>query len=209
MQRTAVQGRPRVLAAVTGRWVTGAPRVEQDVHPFRKSLQQLRIGDSVTAGPRSVRQADIDHFADFTGDAFYVHTDVAAAAANPFFDGLVAHGYLVLSLAAGLFVDPAPGPVLANFGVDSCRFLAPTYPGDELTVTLTAKQITPRAGDYGEVRWDTVVTKQGGAIVATYDVLTMVAKQWPPLPPAPISELIMGHSPRHADDTPKRAGNAP
>jgi oxepin-CoA hydrolase/3-oxo-5,6-dehydrosuberyl-CoA semialdehyde dehydrogenase len=209
MQRTAVQGSPRVLAALTGRWVTGAPRVEQDVHPFRKSLQQLRIGDSVTAGPRSVKQADIDHFADFTGDAFYVHTDAVAAAANPFFDGLVAHGYLVLSLAAGLFVDPAPGPVLANFGVDSCRFLAPTYPGDELTVTLTAKQITPRAGDYGEVRWDTVVTKQGGAIVATYDVLTMVAKQWPPLAPAPFSELIMGHSPRHADDTPNRAGNAP
>ena len=93
---------------------------------------------------------------------------------------LVLMGFLsVVSFAAGLFVDPAPGPVLANSGLDNLRFLTPTYPGDELTITLTAKAITPRAGDYGEVRWDADLTKQDGTSVAKYDVLTMVAKKWP------------------------------
>jgi oxepin-CoA hydrolase/3-oxo-5,6-dehydrosuberyl-CoA semialdehyde dehydrogenase len=169
-----------MLSAVTGRWVAGAPRSTGDEHPFRKSLATLQIGDSITAGPRAVTLEDIEHFADFTGDTFYAHMDEVAAAANPLFGGRVAHGYLVLSLAAGLFVDPDPGPVLANYGVDDLRFLTPVYPGDELTVTLTCKQITPR-GDaaHGEVRWDANVTKQDGSSVAQYDVLTMVAKQWP------------------------------
>jgi oxepin-CoA hydrolase / 3-oxo-5,6-dehydrosuberyl-CoA semialdehyde dehydrogenase len=180
MQRTAVQGSPATLAAVTGRWVPGAARTDDGVHPFRKSLATLRVGDTVTAGPRTVSEDDVAHFAEFTGDTFYAHTDEQAAAANPFFDGKVAHGYLVLSFAAGLFVDPDPGPVLANYGLDNLRFLTPTYPGDELTVTLTCKEITPRAGDYGEVRWDTDVVNGKGESVAKYDVLTMVAKQWPP-----------------------------
>ena len=179
MQRTAVQGSPDMLTAITGRWTTGAGRTVGDRHPFRKSLAELRIGDSVSAGPRTVTLADIDHFAEFTGDKFYAHTDELAAAANPFFDGRVAHGYLVVAFAAGLFVDPAPGPVLANYGLDNLRFLTPTYPGDELTITLTAKAITPRDGDYGEVRWDADLTKQDGSSVAKYDVLTMVAEQWP------------------------------
>jgi oxepin-CoA hydrolase/3-oxo-5,6-dehydrosuberyl-CoA semialdehyde dehydrogenase len=147
---------------------------------------------------------DIEHFAAFTGDTFYAHLDEAAARANPFFDGRVAHGYLVLAFAAGLFVQPDPGPVLANYGIDNLRFLAPVYPGDELTVALTCKQISPRDGEfpapgaaqrslrseertggagtggYGEVRWDAVVTKQDGTVVAAYDVLTMVAKEWTP-----------------------------
>jgi oxepin-CoA hydrolase/3-oxo-5,6-dehydrosuberyl-CoA semialdehyde dehydrogenase len=184
MQRTAIQGSPRMLTAVTGRWVAGADRAAGGPHPFRKSLAELRIGDTVVAGPRTVTLDDIEHFADFTGDTFYAHMDEAAAAANPFFDGRVAHGYLVVSLAAGLFVDPDPGPVLANYGVDNLRFLTPVYPGDELTVTLTCKQISPREGPYGEVRWDTQITKQDGAVAAQYDVLTMVAKRWPPEVPA-------------------------
>ncbi|QNK80622.1 phenylacetic acid degradation bifunctional protein PaaZ [Nakamurella sp. PAMC28650] len=179
MQRSAVQASPQMLTAITGRWTAGADRRVTDVHPFRKSLAELRIGDTVVAGPRTVTVADIDHFAEFTGDNFYAHTDAVAAAANPFFDGRVAHGYLVVSFAAGLFVDPAPGPVLANYGLDNLRFLTPTYPGDELTITLTAKAITPRDGDYGEVRWDADLTKQDGASVAKYDVLTMVAERWP------------------------------
>jgi oxepin-CoA hydrolase/3-oxo-5,6-dehydrosuberyl-CoA semialdehyde dehydrogenase len=178
MQRTAVQASPRMLGAVTGRWVKGAPRGTGDAHPFTKSLAELRTGDTVTAGPRMVTLADIEHFAGFTGDTFYAHMDEQAAAANPFFDGRVAHGYLVLSFAAGLFVQPDPGPVLANYGLDNLRFLTPVYPGDELTVTLTCKQISPRAGDYGEVRWDAEVTKQDGSVAVTYDVLTMVAKEW-------------------------------
>jgi oxepin-CoA hydrolase/3-oxo-5,6-dehydrosuberyl-CoA semialdehyde dehydrogenase len=181
MQRTAVQASPRVLSAVTGRWVSGTPREVAGGHPFRKSLAELRIGDTVVAGPRQVTLADIEHFAEFTGDTFYAHMDDEAARANPFFDGRVAHGYLIVSFAAGLFVQPDPGPVLANYGLENLRFLTPVYPGDELTVTLTCKQITPREdAEHGEVRWDAEVTNQDGKPVATYDVLTLVAKQWPP-----------------------------
>ena len=150
------------------------------MHPFRKSLAELRVGDSVTAGPRTVTRADIEHFAEFTGDTFYAHTDEAAAAANPLFGGIVAHGYLVLAFAAGLFVSPEPGPVLANYGLDKLRFRAPVRPGDELTVSLTAAEITPREGvEYGDVRWDVVVTNQDDKAVASYQLLTLVAKQWP------------------------------
>jgi oxepin-CoA hydrolase/3-oxo-5,6-dehydrosuberyl-CoA semialdehyde dehydrogenase len=178
MRRTAVQAGPNLLSAITGRWVPGAERTVTDVHPFRKHLEDLRPGDTVVAGPRAVTLADVEHFAEFTGDRFYAHMDEEAARANPFFDGRVAHGYLVVSLAAGLFVDPDPGPVLANYGLENLRFLTPVYPGDELTVTLTAKRIDPREGaEYGEVRWDADVTKQDGSSVAAYDVLTLVAKR--------------------------------
>jgi len=177
MQRTAVQGSPDMLTAITGRWTKGAAQTQTEVHPFRKHLEELQIGDTVVGGPRVVSRADIDHFAEFTGDTFYAHTDPEAAAQNPLFGGIVAHGYLVVSLAAGLFVEPNPGPVLANFGVDALRFLTPVKADDSLTVTLTAKQLTPRvSADYGEVRWDAVVTNQDNSPVATYDVLTLVAK---------------------------------
>jgi len=177
MQRTAVQASPDMLTTITGRWTKGAAQTQTQVHPFRKHLEELQIGDTVVGGPRVVSRADIDHFAEFTGDTFYAHTDPEAAARNPLFGGIVAHGYLVVSLAAGLFVEPNPGPVLANFGVDSLRFLTPVKAEDSLTVTLTAKQLTPRvSADYGEVRWDAVVTNQDDAPVATYDVLTLVAK---------------------------------
>ncbi|WP_329057370.1 phenylacetic acid degradation bifunctional protein PaaZ [Amycolatopsis sp. NBC_01480] len=179
MQRTAVQGSPTVLSAVTGQWVAGAPRTEGE-HPFRKSLAELRLGDCVVAGPRTVTRADIDHFAEFTGDTFYAHTNPEAAAANPLFGGIVAHGYLVVSFAAGLFVSPEPGPVLANYGLENLRFLTPVKVDDALTVTLTAKQITPRIDqEYGEVRWDADVTNQDGDSVAKYDVLTLVTKEQP------------------------------
>jgi oxepin-CoA hydrolase / 3-oxo-5,6-dehydrosuberyl-CoA semialdehyde dehydrogenase len=178
MQRTAIQASPRMLSAATGRWVKGAPRRTDGTHPFTKSLAELRIGDTITGGPRTVTLEDIAHFAEFTGDTFYAHTDEDAAAKNPFFGGRVAHGYLIVSFAAGLFVQPDFGPVLANYGVDNLRFLTPLKPGDEMTVTLTCKQISPRAGDYGEVRWDAEITNQDGSVVATYEVLTMVAKEW-------------------------------
>jgi oxepin-CoA hydrolase / 3-oxo-5,6-dehydrosuberyl-CoA semialdehyde dehydrogenase len=180
MQRTAVQASPRVLAAVTRRWLPGTERNADGGHPFRKSLADLRTGDTVVAGPRPVTLADIEHFAEFTGDTFYAHMDEEAARANPFFDGRVAHGYLIVSFAAGLFVHPDPGPVLANYGLENLRFLTPVYPGDELTVTLTCKEIIPREdAGHGEVRWDAEVTNQDGKPVATYDVLTLVAKEWP------------------------------
>ncbi|AWM26166.1 enoyl-CoA hydratase [Sinorhizobium fredii USDA 205] len=177
MQRTAVQGAPALLSAVTGRWVEGAGARTDGEHPFRKSLAELRIGDQLVTATRTVTLADIEHFANFTGDTFYAHMDEEAARANPFFDGRVAHGYLIVSFAAGLFVDPAPGPVLANYGVDNLRFLTPVYPGDTLQVRLTCKEINPRINaEHGEVRWDCRVTNQTGATVAEYDVLTMVAK---------------------------------
>jgi oxepin-CoA hydrolase/3-oxo-5,6-dehydrosuberyl-CoA semialdehyde dehydrogenase len=176
MQRTAVQGTPRMLSAVTGRWTEGAP-ARNTGHPFRHSLETLQIGDQVETAERDITMEDIEHFARFTGDTFYAHLDEEAAKANPFFDGRVAHGYLLLSFAAGLFVDPAPGPVLANYGLDNLRFLTPVYPGDRIRVRLTAKEINPRASaEHGEVRWDALVTNQKGETVATYDVLTMVAK---------------------------------
>ncbi len=180
MQRTALQGSPDMLTAITGRWTRGSARTATPEHPFRRSLATLQIGDTITSEPRTVSRADIDHFAEFTGDTFYAHTDPEAAAQNELFGGIVAHGYLVVSLAAGLFVDPDPGPVLANFGVDRLRFLTPVKADDTIQVQLTVKQITPRSSaDYGEVRWDATVTNQDGDPVATYDVLTLVAKTWP------------------------------
>ena len=181
MQRTAIQGSPRAVSAVTGTWVTGAPRLTDGGHPFRKSLAELRIGDAVVAGPRVITLDDIDAFAALSGDTFYAHMDQEAAAANPFFEGRVAHGYFVVSMAAGLFVSPEPGPVLANVGLQNLIFSTPVYPGDALTVALTAKAISPRVdADYGDVTWDAVITNQNGETVATYDVLTSVAKTWPP-----------------------------
>ncbi|MCZ4300272.1 phenylacetic acid degradation bifunctional protein PaaZ [Microbacterium oxydans] len=182
MQRTAVQGSPTMMTALTGVWHQGAdarPYQESGgIHPFRKSLAELSIGDQVVSGSRTVTLDDIETFAAFTGDTFYAHMDETSAAANPFFPGRVAHGYLLVSWAAGLFVDPAPGPVLANSGLENLRFVTPVSPGDEIRVELTAKQITPRETDeYGEVRWDSVLKNQREEIVATYDVLTLVAKQ--------------------------------
>ena len=178
MQRTAIQGSPDMLTAITGIWHAGATAVSSGIHPFRKTLGELRIGDRIASASREVTLPDIETFAHFTGDTFYAHMDEDAAAANPFFPGRVAHGYLLLSWAAGLFVDPAPGPVLANYGLENLRFLTPVSPGDSIRVDLTAKQITPReTDDYGEVRWDAVIRNQNEETVATYDVLTLVAKQ--------------------------------
>ena len=187
LQRTALQGSPETLTHIGQRWIAGANRRE-DVHPFRKYLEELDLGDCVVSASRLVTLEDIEHFAHFTGDMFYAHMDEDAARANPFFGGRVAHGYFIVSIAAGLFVDPAPGPVLANYGVDNLRFMTPVFPGDSLKVILTCKQKNPRvAENYGEVRWDTVVTNQDDKVVAQYDVLTMVQKR----PPAEACETTV------------------
>lgn len=178
MQCTALQGSPTTICRVTDKWMAGAQRLETAVHPFRKNIDELEIGESIVTGKRKVTLADIEHFAEFSGDRFYAHMDEAAAKANPFFEGRVAHGYFIVSAAAGLFVDPAPGPVLANYGLENLRFLTPLNPGDEIQVQFTCKQKVPReTDDYGEVRWDTQVMNQNGELVATYDVLTLVAKK--------------------------------
>ncbi len=174
MQRTAVQGSPQAITAVTGTWVRGAAR-DETVHPFRKTFAELHVGDGVTTGSHLVTREDVDRFADLTGDTFYAHTDEQAAAANPLFGGIVAHGYLVLSLAAGLFVDPAPGPVLANTGLDRLRFTRPVKPGDSIHVVLTVKEMTAKTAEHGEVRWDVQVLDGEDALVASYELLTLVA----------------------------------
>jgi len=180
MQRTAVQGTPDQLTAVTDTWVPGSSLADNSMHPFRKSLTDLELGDYIKTESRKVTLDDIEHFAHFTGDTFYAHMDEDAAKANPFFNGRVAHGYLIVSFAAGLFVDPDTGPVLANFGVDKLRFMTPVHINDSLHVMLICKQINPRVSDdYGEVRWDCTVLNHDDAVVAQYDVLTLVAKQWP------------------------------
>ena len=176
MQRTAVQGSPDMLTAVTGEYIGGSSTRQHKGHPFKLTFDDLEVGDSITTGSRPVTRADIAAFAASTGDKFYAHMDEEAAARSPIFNGLVAHGYLVLSFAAGLFVWPDEGPVLANYGIDRLRFAKPTYPGDEIHVVLTCKRKTRLDGrGYGEVAWDTKVVNQNGEVNAAYDVLTMVA----------------------------------
>jgi len=175
MQRTALQGSPRMLTGIARRYIAGAPVDAEPPHPFRLRFGEAEIGKAIVTAPRVITLEDIEHFAEFTGDTFYAHMDEEAAAANPFFPGRVAHGYLILSFAAGLFVDPAPGPVLANYGLDSLRFLKPVSPGDSIQVRLAVKSKSQRNEEYGEVRWDVLVTNQDGETVATYDLLTMNA----------------------------------
>jgi oxepin-CoA hydrolase/3-oxo-5,6-dehydrosuberyl-CoA semialdehyde dehydrogenase len=173
MQRTALQGSPDMLAAVVRQWLPGAAKAEGDVHPFRKRISELEVGYTLKTGCRTVSLEDIEHFAAFTGDNFYAHMDEEAARANPIFDGRVAHGYLILSFAAGLFVDPAPGPVLANYGLENLRFQTPLYPGDSMRVELTVKSKSVRNEEMGEVRWAVYVFNQEDEVVASYDLLTM------------------------------------
>jgi oxepin-CoA hydrolase/3-oxo-5,6-dehydrosuberyl-CoA semialdehyde dehydrogenase len=175
MQRIALQGSPAILSSIVKQWLPGAPKVEGEVHPFRKRISELEIGYTLKTGSRTVTLEDIEHFAAFTGDNFYAHMDEEAAKANPIFDGRVAHGYLILSFAAGLFVDPAPGPVLANTGLENLRFLTPLYPGDSMRVELTVKSKSVRNEEMGEVRWAVYVFNQKDEVVASYDLLTMNA----------------------------------
>jgi len=175
MQRTALQGTPDLIAGATQAWMKGAAQTTDGAHPFRFNFDDIFIGKTLLTKARKISLADIEHFAEFTGDNFYAHTDPVAAEANPFFPGQVAHGYLLLSFAAGLFVDPAPGPVLANYGLDNLRFLTPVAPGDSIKVKLTAKSKKKRTETYGEVKWDVEITNQNDELVATYDLLTMNA----------------------------------
>lgn len=175
MQRTAVQASPRTISAVTSNWLPGAPEQRESVHPFRLRFGELELGRTLVTKPRTITLEDVEHFAHFTGDTFYAHMDEKAAAANPLFGGRVAHGYLLLSFAAGLFVDPDPGPVLANYGLDNLRFIKPVKPGESIKVNLTVKQKTSRTDKYGEVRWAVLLTNQNEEPVASYELLTMNA----------------------------------
>ena len=181
LQRAAVQGSPTMLAAVTGEYVRGADVTESAVHPFRKHFEELAIGDSLLTHRRTVSEADIVAFGGISGDFFYMHFDEIAARDSQF-GQRIAHGYFVLSAAAGLFVSPAPGPVLANYGLDNLRFVAPVAIGDTIRARLTCKRkvdrnrTDERGLGQGVVAWDVQVTNQHGELVASYDILTLVAK---------------------------------
>ncbi|MGR3364713.1 MAG: phenylacetic acid degradation bifunctional protein PaaZ, partial [Maritimibacter harenae] len=175
MQRTAVQGSPDMLQAIGQQFVPGAEEKPAPAHPFTRTFTELQIGETIVTDPREVTLDDIEHFAEFTGDTFYAHMDDEAAKRNPFFPGRVAHGYLLLSFAAGLFVEPNEGPVLANTGLDNLRFMQPVPAGDSIHVKLTVKKKTRRTDEYGEVRWHVTILNQDDALVAEYELLTMNA----------------------------------
>jgi oxepin-CoA hydrolase/3-oxo-5,6-dehydrosuberyl-CoA semialdehyde dehydrogenase len=182
LQRAAVQGSPTMLAAITGEHVRGAAVIETEVHPFRCHFEDLQIGESLLTHRRTVGEADIVAFGGISGDYFYMHFDEVAAKASPF-GQRIAHGYFVLSAAAGLFVSPAPGPVLANYGLDTLRFVKPVAIGDTIRARLTCKRKTDRqktdanGQGQGVVAWDVAVTNQHDEVVASYDILTLVAKR--------------------------------
>ncbi|AHC99562.1 phenylacetic acid degradation bifunctional protein PaaZ [Leisingera methylohalidivorans] len=175
MQRTAIQGSPDILSAIGEKWVPGGTEVKGPAHPFTRKFGELAIGETLLTAPRTVTLEDIETFAHFTGDTFYAHMDDAAAKRNPFFPGRVAHGYLLLSFAAGMFVQPDEGPVLANTGLDNLRFMKPISAGESIKVRLTVKKKTPRNEEYGEVRWHVTLTNQDDEIAAEYELLTMNA----------------------------------
>ena len=175
MQRTAIQGSPDILSGIGGVWVPGAKEIEAPAHPFTRKYGELEIGETIHTAEREVTLEDIEHFAHFTGDTFYAHMDQAAAERNPFFPGRVAHGYLLLSFAAGLFVEPNEGPVLANTGLDTARFMKPVEAGTRIRVRLTVKKKTRRTDEYGEVRWHVTLTDHEDDLVGEYELLTMNA----------------------------------
>ncbi len=182
LQRTAIQGSPSMLAAVTGEYVRGAEVLETEVHPFRRHFDDLAIGESLLTHRRTVTEADIVNFGCLSGDHFYMHFDEIAAKDSQF-GKRIAHGYFLLSAAAGLFVSPAPGPVLANYGLDTLRFINPVGAGDTIQARLTCKRkidqgkAGPDGTPQGVVVWDVQVTNQNDELVASYDILTLVAKK--------------------------------
>lgn len=189
MQRTAIQGSPAMLAAIGREWVRGATVIEDQVHPFRKYFEQLRLGESLLTARRTLTEADIVNFACLSGDHFYAHMDKIGAAES-LFGERVAHGYFVVSAAAGLFVDPGVGPVIANYGMENLRFIEPVKIGDTIQVRLTCKkkirkpQKTAEDRPHGVVVWDVQVLNQHQQAVALYSILTLVARQEGDIAPA-------------------------
>jgi oxepin-CoA hydrolase/3-oxo-5,6-dehydrosuberyl-CoA semialdehyde dehydrogenase len=179
MQRVAVQGHPSMITAIGNVYQPGAAQKEDKVHPFRKYFEELEIGETLVTAKRTITEADISNFANLSWDHFYAHTDHTALAGTPF-DKPVAHGYFIMSAAAGLFVDAKKGPVLLNYGIDELRFTKPVYAGTTIGVTLTVKEkIRQELQDgrdipKGIVKWYVEVSDNEGGIVAVATILTMV-----------------------------------
>lgn len=181
MQRTALQGSPTTLMAITSEYHPGARSYSDDVHPFKKYFEDLQVGESLLTHRRTVTEADIVNFGCISGDHFYAHFDEIAAR-DSFFGKRVAHGYFVISAAAGMFVHPAPGPVIANYGLENLRFIEPVAPGDTIRTRLTVKKKIKKArrGEEkanGVVVWAIEVTNQNDEAVAIYDILTLVERR--------------------------------
>jgi oxepin-CoA hydrolase/3-oxo-5,6-dehydrosuberyl-CoA semialdehyde dehydrogenase len=176
MQRTALQGSPTTLGTIYNEYTKGGDVREEEKHPFKKYLEELRIGDSILTHRRTITEADISNFAGISGDFFYAHVDELAAKESVF-GKRFAHRYFVLSAAAGLFFYPGPGPVIANYGLENLRFVKAVYAGDTIQVRLTCKSINPKEGEQeGIVAWDVVVRNQEGEELALYTLLTLVKK---------------------------------
>lgn len=182
MQRTAIQASPSMLTAINQQWLRGADTVADVVHPFRKYFEDLVIGDTLLTARRTVTEADITNFACLSGDNFYVHVDKIGAAQS-LFGERIAHGYFVVSAAAGLFVDAGVGPVIANYGMENLRFIEPVKIGDTIQVRLTCKKKIKKPQKLAEdkpngvVEWDVQVFNQEGTAVALYSILTLVERR--------------------------------
>ncbi len=182
MQRTAIQGHPTMITAITRQYQPGARTFEDVVHPFRKYFEDLQVGETYVTARHTVTEADIVNFANVSGDHFYAHVDETSLEGT-IFERRVAHGYYILSKAAGLFVEPRKGPVLLNYGIDECRFTKPVYPGTTIGVKLTVKEKIDqekRSEDdiaKGIVKWVVEVYDQEGETVALATILTMVKKR--------------------------------
>jgi oxepin-CoA hydrolase/3-oxo-5,6-dehydrosuberyl-CoA semialdehyde dehydrogenase len=181
MQRVAVQGSPSAISAITQSYQPKGRVVESEKHPFRKHFEELNIGDTLHTHKRTVTEADIVNFANVSWDHFYAHTDHTSLEGT-LFEKPVAHGYFILSAAAGLFVDAKKGPVLLNYGLDECRFMKPVYAGSTISVQLTVKEKIPQdtkdENDVpkGIVKWLVEVFDETGEHVAVATILTMVKR---------------------------------
>jgi oxepin-CoA hydrolase/3-oxo-5,6-dehydrosuberyl-CoA semialdehyde dehydrogenase len=182
MQRIAVQGSPTAITAISNVYQPGAAQKEDTVHPFRKYFEDLQIGETLITAKRTVTEADISNFANLSWDHFYAHTDHTSLEGT-LFEKPVAHGYFIMSAAAGLFVDAKKGPVLLNYGIDELRFTKPVYAGDTIGVRLTVKekiaQDKKAENDIskGVVKWYVEVYDHMNEIVAVATILTMVARR--------------------------------
>jgi oxepin-CoA hydrolase/3-oxo-5,6-dehydrosuberyl-CoA semialdehyde dehydrogenase len=181
LQRTAIQGHPSTITKITQQFQVGADMPEANPHVFRKHFEELVIGETVFTHKHTVTDADIVNFANVSGDNFYAHMD-ATSLEGTIFERRVAHGYFVLSKAAGLFVDPKKGPVLLNYGLDEARFTKPVYPGATLGVRFTVKEKIDQEKRSEEdiakgiVKFLVDVYDETGETVALATILTMVRK---------------------------------
>jgi oxepin-CoA hydrolase/3-oxo-5,6-dehydrosuberyl-CoA semialdehyde dehydrogenase len=182
MQRTAIQGSPTTITAILNQYQQGAKQIEKDIHPFRQHFEDLEIGETLITAKHTITDADVVNFANVSGDHFYAHTDVTSLEGT-IFTGRAAHGYYILSNAAGLFVNAKQGRVLLNYGIDECRFTKPVYMGSTIGVKFTCKekidQEKKNAEDIakGIVKWLVDVYDETGETVAIATILTMVKKR--------------------------------